>query len=275
MIVIFSLFAALSVMVASMAGVLFTSRYVSLWINARLTYLATFSAGVLSVLVFHLVEESLHGADTLLIAALPIVCGFLALEILHRLIPGDHHHHESTDHTHSDVDGRRVLLSDSVHNITDGFLIVSSFIADWRIGIGATIGILVHEVVQEVSEFFVLRHAGYSSARALVLNFLSSSTILIGVGLALFFARAEHLLSVLTGLAAGGFLSVVTRDLVPSAIRAARDGGTWMKHITAFIVGCAVMTTISLLAPHADETHTETLESHSQSAREIDHNRTT
>jgi zinc and cadmium transporter len=253
MIIFFSITAATLVMIASMSGVLFTSRYIFGWINTRLTYLATFSAGVLSVLTFRLIEESFHESSSFFVAGFTIFCGFAALEIIHRVIPNEHHHHETTDHTHSSVDGRRVLLTDGVHNITDGFLIVSSFVADWRIGVGATVGILVHEVVQEISEFFVLRHAGYSNARALFFNFLSSSTILVGVAAAFFLTQSGNLLAVLIGISAGGFFSVVTRDLLPSAMHSAIRSGTWVQHGTLYILGCVLMMYISLIAPHAED----------------------
>ncbi len=248
-----SIIAGFAVMTVSLSGVVFTSNKIGAWLAPRLTYFATFSAGVLSVLAYHLIEESLHEASSVAVVASSVVIGIIALEIIHRLVPDAHHHHEATDHEHSEVDGRRLLISDGVHNITDGFLIVSSFLADWRIGVGATLGIMLHESVQEISEFFVLKHAGYSNRQALIYNFISSSTIFVGIAIALLFAASEGLLSVIAALAAGGFLSVIIRDLIPSAVVSARTNGRRGQHIVAFLLGAALMFTFSALMPHEAE----------------------
>ena len=242
--------AAFCVMLVSLVGIVFTSKTLGLWMQGRLAYLATFSAGVLSVLAYHLIEEAFL-ESTAVLAVLSIAAGIIALEIIHYLLPDPHHHHEApADHRHTHIDGRRVLVSDAVHNVTDGFLIVPAFLVDWKIGVAATIGIMLHELVQEVSEFFVLREAGYSDKRALMLNFLSSSTILIGVALALSLASFETLIAALSGLAAGGFLSVVIRDLLPHAAQSAKMHGKWATHVTAAVLGIVIMIGVTRLVPH-------------------------
>ncbi len=250
MTLLYSFVASVFIMSGSLAGVMFTSNTLGAWMRPRITYLATFSAGVLSILTFHLIEEAFADTSSVSLTFLAVLAGVAALELVHRLIPDAHHHHEATDHSHSEVDGRRVLISDSIHNITDGFLIVSAYIAGWQIGLAATIAIFLHECVQEISQFFVLKHAGYSDRRALLSNLASSSTILIGVAIAFIFTSTGVLISLLSALAAGGFLSVVLRDLVPHAIRSARILGRWTPHAVAFMVGAAVMLTVDLVLPH-------------------------
>ncbi len=242
-------------MFVSLSGVIFTSNRFGHWMKSRITYLATFSAGVLSVLAYHLIGEAFEGATSLPVVAACIVIGVVALEIVHGFIPDSHHHHEEANHSHSHVDGRRVLLSDAVHNITDGFLIVSAFLADWRIGVGATVGIMLHELVQEISEFFVLKHAGYTDRQALTYNFLSSSTVLVGIAISLIFATTGGTVSILAALAAGGFLSVVIRDLIPHAIESARAKGKWMPHLAAVLIGATVMLAITAAIPEHSEEH--------------------
>ncbi len=245
--------AAFSVMLISLAGIFFTSHHLGEWMRDRITYLATFSAGVLSVLAYHLIEESFQESASTVLVAGTVILGALLLELIHRVLPESHHHHELGEgHTHTRVDGRRVLLSDAVHNVTDGFLIVPAFIIDWKIGIAATGGILLHELVQEISEFFVLKEAGYSNKKALLLNFASSSSILLGVVLALSLASSELLLSILTGIAAGGFLSVVVRDLLPHAFHSIRHRGQPLIHVSAFIIGLLLMFGVTTLASHEE-----------------------
>lgn len=250
MTILYSLLASIFIMSGSLAGVLFTSNTLGAWMRPRITYLATFSAGVLSVLTYHLISEAFERASSVPLVALSVISGVIALEIVHRMIPDAHHHHEATDHSHSEVDGRRVLISDGIHNITDGFLIVSAFVAGWQVGVAATLAIFFHEFVQEISQFFVLKHAGYSDVRALLSNLAASATILVGVAIAFVFTSSGVLISVLSALAAGGFLSVVLRDLVPHAIHSAKKSGQWMPHTIAFAIGVALMLTIQISIPH-------------------------
>ena len=182
-----------------------------------------------------------------------VTSGIVIIELVHHLLPHQHHHHETHhDHAHTPVDGRRVLLSDAIHNITDGIILVPAFIVDWKIGVAATLGIFLHELVQEISEFFILKEAGYSNIKALKLNFAASSTILIGVAIALVFASFDTFVSILAGVAAGGFISVVVRDLLPHAIESAKAHGKWTQHALAVLVGIALMVTMTIIIPHEE-----------------------
>ena len=264
-----SLAAAVCVMLASLAGVVFIHQALGSWMQRRLTYLATFSGGGLTILAYHLVEEAFHESESAALAAASIIAGVVVLEILHHILPDMHHHHEApADHRHTRVDGRRVLASDAIHNVTDGFLIVPAFLVDWKIGVAATFGIFLHELVQEISEFFVLKEAGYSDRKALTLNFAVSSTILIGIALALSLASFEALLAVLSGFAAGGFLSVVIRDLLPHAMNSAKAHGKWVPHIAAAVIGASVMLGVTTLAPHEEFETSENGNVHAPDAAE-------
>ncbi|MEZ4114184.1 MAG: ZIP family metal transporter [Candidatus Paceibacterota bacterium] len=111
-----------------------------------------------------------------------VLAGVLGVVLLFRVLPGFHHHHdeEHEGEPHSHIDARKIVFSDAVHNIGDGVLLASSFAVNLQVGIVVTLSILVHEAIQEISEFFVLRQAGYSVKKALRLNFLASATVLIG-----------------------------------------------------------------------------------------------
>ena len=264
--VLISFTAAFCVMLVSLVGIVCTSKILGLWVQERLTYLATFSAGVLSVLAYHLIGEAFL-ESTAVLALISVAAGVVVMEIIHSLLPDTHHHHElPAGHQHTRIDGRRVLVSDAVHNLTDGFLIVPAFLVDWKIGVAATLGILLHELVQEISEFFVLKEAGYSNKRALTLNFISSGSILIGVALALSLASFETLIAALSGLAAGGFLSVVIRDLLPHAAQSAKVHGKWSAHIIAAVLGLSLMLGVITLAPHEEHEEEAT---HDDAAQEV------
>src|SRR3989344_4129356 len=249
--IFFAFLAAFFVMLVSLAGVVFTFQAIGVWMRRHLTFLATFAAGVLIVLAYHLIEEALHEGDSVALIAASVIAGAVILECIHHVLPdGEHHHHDvPMGHAHTAVAGRRIPFSHPVHNVTDGFIIVPAFLIDWKIGLAATAGILLHELVQEVSEFFILKEAGYSTKKALSLNFLASSTILVGVALAFIFASFEGILAFLAGLAAGGFLSVVLRDLLPHAIHSVKTHGRGIVHATAAVLGALVMFSVITLVP--------------------------
>jgi zinc and cadmium transporter len=253
------LLAAFAVMLVSLTGAVFASQALSQWTRSNLTYLATFSGGVFLMVVYHLLAETIHESTSIALAAGAVLFGATLLEALHHLLPAEHHHHNVEHaHAHTPVDGRRVLLSDALHNVGDGVLLVAAFATSWAIGLAATIGILIHELVQEISEFFVLREAGYSTSRALSRNFLTSSTILIGVALATFLSSADEIAVLFGGLAAGGFLAVLLRDLMPHAIESIKTRGGSGKHATALALGIVLMLGVQTYFGHeggADQAH--------------------
>jgi len=141
-------------------------------------------------------------------------------------------------------------VSDSFHNVADGLLLAPAFLTDLWLGAMATIGILVHEMVQEISEFFVLREAGYSIRGALTRNFFVSSTILIGAISGFYLASINILIGILLGVAAGGFFYVVVIDLLPhSFVQANTIRGTG-KFILAALLGVALILSLTLIRPH-------------------------
>jgi zinc and cadmium transporter len=250
---LYPLLAALSVMFISLAGVMFTVGEIGKWLQRNLTYLATFAGGVFVIVAWHLAEEAVHEGGWI-IGLGAVLVGALLMESINYFFPAHHHHGAAHDHAHSHVDGRRVLLSDALHNVGDGILLVAAFSADLYIGIAATVGVLLHEFVQEISEYFVLRESGYTSSRALLLNFSVSASILAGLFLAIFLSSSEILVSILAGLAAGGFLSVLLHDLLPHALSSVKKHGHAQFHTLALMAGAGLMFTIQTLMPH-EEAH--------------------
>ena len=247
-----ALIAALAVMAMSFAGVIFTAGRLGAWMHRYLTYLATFSAGVFTLIAYHLANEAVHEGGWI-VGVGSVLFGAALMEGIHILIPTKHHHHGHTgDHAHSHVDGRGVLISDAMHNIGDGILLVGAFASNLYIGIAATIGVLLHETVQEISEYFVLREAGHTNKGALIRNVLVSSTILIGFGIATFLSSMDFLVAIISGVAAGGFISVILHDLMPHALASVRLHGGAFIHALAAIVGAVTMLGLQAILPHEE-----------------------
>lgn len=241
------------IMLASLIGVISIWKGIGHWIEKRLSLLVSFSAGVFSVITYELAVEALGHDDGIWYGLIWIIVGIVLLWVLFRYLPDFHHHHDSSseEHTHDPIDARKILLSDGIHNIGDGILLTTSFLVSGTLGIITAISIFVHELVQEISQFFVLRQAGFSIGKSLKWNFIVSATILIGsVGTYLLLDAIEILEVPLLGLAAGSFIVVILQDLIPHSVRSSRVDSSYHKHILAFIIGGLIMVATVLLSPH-------------------------
>ena len=123
-------------------------------------------------------------------------------------------------HNHAHDEGRSaamILIGDTFHNFVDGVLIASAFMVDIKVGIVTALAIIAHEIPQEVGDFLILLHSGYSKQKALWFNLGSSLATLLGAGLAYYFLQqATSAVPYILALAAASLLYVAVADLIPS-----------------------------------------------------------
>lgn len=245
---------SLVVMLVSLSGVVFLWSYLRRLLEGNLHYLVSFAAGVFAVVSVILLWRSFHISGEPVVALGSFLLGFLAIHALHIIFPESHHHHahecEQCETGHTRSEAIRVLASDALHNIGDGLLLAPAYIADISLGVAATIGVLVHEMVQEISEFFVLRESGYTIPQALLRNFLVSATILIGSIGGFFIASHDAIIAILVGIAGGGFLHVVTLDLLPNSFQKTRTARQRRRFLYAVLAGAAVILAVTFIAHH-------------------------
>jgi len=234
---------AVLIMFASLVGVFSVWRRAGRVVERHLSLLVSFSAGVFLVIAYQLGIEALEHSHTFRFGLFWIIIGVLTVWLLFKFLPSSHHHHDETleTHPHSRLDARRIMVSDALHNLGDGIFLAASF----------ALSIFVHELVQEMSEFFVLRQAGYSAKSALVLNFAISATILPGALGGFFLLESFEILKVpLLGLASGAFLVVVFHDLIPNSIRASKHDSFYWRHLLLFLIGVVSMSIVNILTAH-------------------------
>ena len=122
-------------------------------------------------------------------------------------------------HSHHDSErsGMMIMVGDTFHNFVDGILIASAFMVDVKVGIVTSIAIIAHEIPQEVGDFLILLHSGYSKKKAFLFNLVSSFATLIG-GVAAYFAlqTLQAWVPTILSLAAASLLYVSVADLIPS-----------------------------------------------------------
>jgi zinc and cadmium transporter len=140
-------------------------------------------------------------------------------------LPGlDQHEHESNhghaQHNHQDnknkAAGTLILIGDTIHNFVDGILIAAAFMTDTHLGIVTALAIAAHEIPQELGDFVILLHSGFSRKKALYYNMLSSLGTVVGALLAYFtLSDMQQLLPYILIVAASSFIYVAVADLIP------------------------------------------------------------
>jgi zinc and cadmium transporter len=252
------LIACFIVMLASLSGVLFLGKVASRWTERNLKYLISFSAGIFIIVVYRLAEEAIRESFNLGIGIASIIVGIIVLHLFSKFWPEFHHHHERDyDHTHSIAGVRRILFSDSIHNIGDGIFLASTFLIDPYVGVVATVSIFIHEAVQEISEFFVMKEAGLSTREALVKNFATSSTIILGAFIGYGLASSDYIVGPLLGFSAGAFLYVLINDLIPKSVKNIRQEKAFAKHLTWVLIGLVLISLVNRFLPHEEGAHNE------------------
>lgn len=204
----------LAVSLASLAGVFLLSLHQSLLRKALLA-LVSFAAGAMFANVFlHILPETMEVAPNIHVAFRLVLLGILLSFLLEKFIHWHHCHTLDCHHPHAI--GTMMLIGDGVHNVTDGILIAATYLVDTSLGIATTIAVLLHEIPQEIGDFAVLLHSGYSRSQALLWNFLSALTAFLGAFVVLLLREyVDGMEIVLLPIIAGNFLYIAGSDLIP------------------------------------------------------------
>jgi len=127
-----------------------------------------------------------------------------------------HPQHHNHDHDRG-RSGMMIMIGDTFHNFVDGILIASAFMVDIKLGIVTAIAIIAHEIPQEVGDFLILLHSGYSKKQAFIFNLVSSLATAVGGFIAYFaLSHVQTWVPTILGLAAASMLYVAVADLIPS-----------------------------------------------------------
>ena len=249
---IYIIISSISIMLASLIGVVFLSARVGSWIDDKIEYLVSFSAGIFLVIAVQLGLESINLLHNIPLAFLAIISGVLLLYAISIIFPEVHsHHHGNKDIADHNITNRHsargVLWGDALHNMADGMILAPAFLVSPIVGILTTLGILIHEIIQEVSEYFVLLRSGYTKKEALVSNFLSSSTVIIGAIIGYFITGTEQLNGTLVGVASGVFLFILFTDMLPHSITSSRGQGDYVRYLLCALGGVILIFAVNFL----------------------------
>lgn len=101
-----------------------------------------------------------------------------------------------------------IVLSDAMHNFTDGLAIGAAFSQSSAAGLGVSIAVVCHEIPHEIGNFAILLNTGMGLKKALLLNFLSAVTCFAGLYPGIVAGQQEVLCRWIFAAVAAGFLYV-------------------------------------------------------------------
>jgi zinc and cadmium transporter len=199
--------------------------------------------------------------------ALTVLCGILVFFLLEKMVIWRHcHTHDCDVHGGTNVAGDRmpgatdvhggvpdvdrarraatgnlILIGDGIHNMVDGVLIAAAFLTDIHLGIITSIAVIAHEIPQELGDFAILLHSGFSRSRALLYNALTGLTTIVGGVVAWFsLSLAEQLVPYVLAVAASSFIYIAVADLIPGLHKRPEFSAT-VQQIALIVLGVAVI----------------------------------
>lgn len=215
-----------------------------------LLVLVALAAGALIGGAFiHLLPRAIaeYGTTDTLPLFLYLIVGFCLFFVLEQFIHW-HHHHAAT-HEHEPV-SYLVLLSDTVHNFIDGLVIAGAFLLSVELGLVTAAAIALHEIPQEIGDYGVLVYGGFDRLHALVLNYITQATVILGGIAGYFFSGfVQGVPTFLLPFAAGTFIYIASSDLIPE-IKHEDDMWKAGLYFVVFVVGIILMLGIRLFRAH-------------------------
>lgn len=244
--IILTIASVLLVSAISLIGVAF------IWVTeAKLkkafTYMVSFAVGGLLGDVFlHLIPQMTEAGFTTQ-TALILITGILVSFTVERFLQWRHCHiPTSTEHPHSFA--YMNLFGDSIHNLIDGLIIGGSFLASIPLGLATTLAVVFHEIPQELGDFSVLIYGGIHKKKALMFNFLTALTAVIGAVIALALGSLiEGATLLLVPFAAGNFVYIAGSDLIPELRKDTPELKKSVLQLLSLVAGIVPMVLLLLL----------------------------
>jgi len=182
----------------------------------NLILLVSFTTGaLLGGAFFHFIPEALQELSLTKTTAITLI-GFILFLFLEKTLYWHHcHHGECDEHPFTYL----LLYGDAIHNFIDGLIIASSFIISIPFGIITSLLVIAHELPQEIGDIGVLIYGGLTKRKALIYNFLSQLTSVLGGILGYFYFSLKEHSAFLLPIAAGGFIYIAISDLIPEIFK--------------------------------------------------------
>lgn len=212
-----------------------------------LLLLVGFSAGALLGDAFiHLIPETIKKNGFTIEVSLSILGGVILFFVLEQFISWRHCHDDTEGKCHSFA--YMNLIGDGLHNFLDGVTIAASYLADIKLGMITTLAIILHEIPQEIGDFGVLLHGGFTKTKALMMNLLTAITAILGAILFLIIGTVfTNSIDIFLLITAGGFIYIAMTDLIPELHRNRKGFAELFMELIFFLLGIGVMLMLLVL----------------------------
>ncbi len=254
MTLIYILIATAAIAALSLTGVLILS-ILKKHAHAGMLALVALSAGaMLGNAFFHLLPEAIElseeGLIPLFTVMLLIVGSFVASFLFEQFFSWHHCHNADHCEPAEKPFAHLILYSDSIHNFIDGLIIAAAFSVSPALGVATTAAIALHEVPQELGDYAVLLHGGFSKIRAAIYNALAALTVVVGGIVGFLLADSvDWAVPVLIPIAIGSFIYISAADLLPelrhNVTQANRS--SIPLHFLVFLTGLIIMIATALM----------------------------
>ena len=169
--------------------------------------------------------------------------GIMLFFVLEKLVLWRHcHTHDCEAHG---LAAPMVIIGDAFHNFLDGVVIGTAVLASIPLGISTALAVMTHEIPQELGDFAILLHAGYSRRKALVLNIASGLSAIGGAICAILALDwLPSLSNYVLAVAAASFLYIAMADLIPDLHRGRIDAKTF-RQLALVVAGIGTIVGLS------------------------------
>jgi zinc and cadmium transporter len=215
-----------------------------------LPLVALAAGSLLGGALFHLLPESIDHLGNRLGLYAALAGGFAVFFVLEAFLQWHHCHQPLPKH---EPVGYLILIADGLHNLIGGLAVGGAFIIDTELGIVTWAVAAAHEVPQELGDFGILVHSGWSKRAALAFNVVSALTFPLG-GLIAYLLSGDIDVAWLLPFAAGNFLYIAAADLIPQLHANECPGsgapaglGGRLAQLTAFLAGLVILLLIALI----------------------------
>jgi zinc and cadmium transporter len=218
------------IVLASAAGGVLSVMFAAVALVARAEWvpiMVSYAIGALLGAAFlEVLPNAMEQAGNAQALTTAVLAGILLFFLMEKLVLWRHCHMESCEaHGNPPVDeqghdhgrsGLMITVGDTFHNFVDGIMIAAAFLVDVQLGLVTTIAIVSHEIPQEMGDFLILLHSGYTRTQAVALNLISSVATLVGGVLAYYtLAPMKGAVPYVLAFAAAGMIYVAVADLIP------------------------------------------------------------
>ena len=219
------------------------------WINSLISYAI---GALLGAVFLNILPEAMEVGSSAAAVSGTVLAGILLFFTLEKLLLWRHCHHDHCEAHERDTHGRSgtmIMVGDTFHNFVDGVIVAAAFLVDINLGIVTALAIIAHEIPQEVGDFLILLHSGYSKAQALRVNLLSSLAMLAGGVLSYFTLQSvQSIVPTLLALAASSMIYVAVADLIPGLHKRTQLSDT-LQQVALIALGVGSIFLVGVLVP--------------------------